>query len=207
MGLPALTHNHSSISSSKVLDLAPMRVSRCKRCQCNREATQGTLGLGSRISKFDHQTTVITAVRVLLHNIFKMMICFGGVCVPLNLLLPFLVGLMHRYGFFQWLKPEYVTLRYWKKRYAERSSLDSVSFMPPYPRQWLLELADDICPTCRWFSGETQKADTATVEPTVQAEVGSEEKATGKQGETVRQRHTQGSVEGDTGQLDGAANS
>ena len=44
------------------------------------------------------------------------MICFGGVCIPLNLLLPFLVGLMHKYGFFHWLKPEYVTIRYWKKR-------------------------------------------------------------------------------------------
>lgn len=46
----------------------------------------------------------------------KMMICIGGVCIPLNLLLPFLVGLLHRYGWLQGFKQEYVTLRYWQKR-------------------------------------------------------------------------------------------
>ncbi|CAL8462188.1 g1719 [Coccomyxa elongata] len=45
------------------------------------------------------------------------MICFGGVCVPVNLLLPFLIGVLHRYGFFQWFKPEWVTVRYWQQRW------------------------------------------------------------------------------------------
>lgn len=59
----------------------------------------------------------------------------------------------------------------------------------------------------RWFPQETaEKTEAATVEPTVQAEVGSEERATGAQGEAVRQRHTQGSVEEDTGQLGATAN-
>ncbi|BDA46051.1 hypothetical protein COCOBI_08-1430 [Coccomyxa sp. Obi] len=45
------------------------------------------------------------------------MICFGGVCVPVNLLLPFLIGVLHRYGFFRWFKPEWVTVRYWQQRW------------------------------------------------------------------------------------------
>ena len=36
-------------------------------------------------------------------------ICIGGVCVPLNLLLPFLVGVLHRYGWFNWFQQEWVT--------------------------------------------------------------------------------------------------
>ena len=44
------------------------------------------------------------------------MICIGPVCIPLNLLLPFLVGVLHRYGFFRWFKAEWVTFRYWRNR-------------------------------------------------------------------------------------------
>ena len=39
----------------------------------------------------------------------SLQICIGGVCVPLNLLIPFLIGLMHRYGYLQWFKQEWVT--------------------------------------------------------------------------------------------------
>ncbi|KAK9906896.1 hypothetical protein WJX75_009878 [Coccomyxa subellipsoidea] len=46
------------------------------------------------------------------------MFCFGGVCVPLNLLLPFLIGVLHRYGFLQWVNPQWVTLRYWQQRWS-----------------------------------------------------------------------------------------
>ena len=83
----------------------------------------------------------------------KMMICFGGVCVPLNLLLPFLVGLMHRYGFFQWLKPEYVTFRYWKKR-CDRSTWvpHPLRFIITY-RQRLLPLVDHIACLQMVFQG------------------------------------------------------
>ena len=31
-------------------------------------------------------------------------ICIGGVCVPLNVLLPFLVGAAHRAGWLKWVK-------------------------------------------------------------------------------------------------------
>lgn len=46
------------------------------------------------------------------------MICIGPVCIPLNLLLSFLVGVLHRYGFFRWFKAEWVTFRYWRNRCA-----------------------------------------------------------------------------------------
>lgn len=45
-------------------------------------------------------------------------ICIGPVCVPLHLLLPFLVGLMHRRGWFKWFKQEWVTIRFWKTWWA-----------------------------------------------------------------------------------------
>ena len=31
--------------------------------------------------------------------------------------LPFLLGILHQYGWFNWIKKEWVTLRYWKKRF------------------------------------------------------------------------------------------
>ena len=36
-------------------------------------------------------------------------------CVPLHLLLPFLLGIAHQYGYLQWFKREWVTLRWWKR--------------------------------------------------------------------------------------------
>ena len=36
-------------------------------------------------------------------------ICLGGVCVPLNLLIPFLIGLAHRNGWLKWIKEEWFT--------------------------------------------------------------------------------------------------
>lgn len=42
-----------------------------------------------------------------------MQICIGPVCIPMNLLLPFLIGVLHRYGWFKWFKAEWVTFRYW----------------------------------------------------------------------------------------------
>ncbi|KAG2485183.1 hypothetical protein HYH03_016072 [Edaphochlamys debaryana] len=45
-----------------------------------------------------------------------MIICLGPVCIPLWGLLPFLVGLLHSYGYLKWFKKEWVTYRYWKQR-------------------------------------------------------------------------------------------
>eukprot|EP01024_Parvocaulis_polyphysoides_P038746 TRINITY_DN34921_c0_g1_i5.p3 TRINITY_DN34921_c0_g1~~TRINITY_DN34921_c0_g1_i5.p3 ORF type:complete len:100 (+),score=1.20 TRINITY_DN34921_c0_g1_i5:158-457(+) len=45
-------------------------------------------------------------------------ICIGPCCIPLHLLLPFLIGVLHRYGFFKWFKQEWVTFQYWSKQYA-----------------------------------------------------------------------------------------
>lgn len=48
-------------------------------------------------------------------------ICIGPVCVPLHLLLPFLVGVLHRYGWLKWFKPEWVTLKFWQKWWSGSS--------------------------------------------------------------------------------------
>ena len=45
---------------------------------------------------------------------FCSQLCLGPVCVPLNLLFPFLVGVAHRAGWLSWFKREWVTLRYWR---------------------------------------------------------------------------------------------
>ena len=34
-------------------------------------------------------------------------VCLGGVCVPLHLLLPFLVVLLHQRGYFKWVNPDW----------------------------------------------------------------------------------------------------
>lgn len=43
-------------------------------------------------------------------------ICLGPVCVPLHLLLPFLLGLAHQYGYLRWLRREWLTWAYWRPR-------------------------------------------------------------------------------------------
>mmetsp|Transcript_934 Transcript_934/g.2387 ORF Transcript_934/g.2387 Transcript_934/m.2387 type:complete len:84 (-) Transcript_934:1099-1350(-) len=44
-----------------------------------------------------------------------MIICLGPCCVPLHCLLPFLLAWLHRQGYLQWFKEEWVTFGYWKK--------------------------------------------------------------------------------------------
>lgn len=45
-------------------------------------------------------------------------LCFGPVCIPLNLLLPFLLGIAHHYGLLRWLKQEWLTLRHWRQQFG-----------------------------------------------------------------------------------------
>lgn len=40
-------------------------------------------------------------------------ICLGPVCVPLHLLIPFVLAYLHRHGYLRWVKKEWVTLRWW----------------------------------------------------------------------------------------------
>lgn len=47
-----------------------------------------------------------------------MQICVGPVCVPMNLLLPFLVGLAHRAGWLSWFRRDWVTLQYWRSAWC-----------------------------------------------------------------------------------------
>ncbi|PNH02301.1 hypothetical protein TSOC_011732 [Tetrabaena socialis] len=49
-------------------------------------------------------------------------ICLGPVCVPLHLLLPFLVGLLHQYGYLKWFKKEWVTFRFWVNKFRGSKS-------------------------------------------------------------------------------------
>ena len=43
-------------------------------------------------------------------------ICIGPVCVPTNLLLPFVIGILHRYGYLKWFRTEWVTFKYWRRQ-------------------------------------------------------------------------------------------
>ena len=49
---------------------------------------------------------------------FCSQLCLGPVCVPVNLLLPFLVGVAHRAGWLSWFKREWVTMRYWRSLFS-----------------------------------------------------------------------------------------
>ncbi|CAL5227854.1 g10887 [Coccomyxa viridis] len=50
-----------------------------------------------------------------------MLLCFGGVCVPLNMLVPFIVGILHKYGYLKWIKPQWFTLRFWQNKWQQRN--------------------------------------------------------------------------------------
>jgi len=50
-----------------------------------------------------------------------MLLCFGGVCVPLNMLVPFIVGILHRYGYLRWIKPQWFTVRFWQNKWEQRN--------------------------------------------------------------------------------------
>lgn len=52
-----------------------------------------------------------------LYSLKMPVICLGPVCIPMNLLLPFLLGLAHHYGFLKWVKREWVTYKWWKERF------------------------------------------------------------------------------------------
>lgn len=41
-------------------------------------------------------------------------ICIGPVCIPLNMFLPFVLGVLHRYGYLNWIKREWVTFTFWR---------------------------------------------------------------------------------------------
>lgn len=45
-----------------------------------------------------------------------MIVCIGGCCVPVHLLLAFLVAAAHRHGYLTWIKEEWVTIRFWRQQ-------------------------------------------------------------------------------------------
>ena len=44
-----------------------------------------------------------------------MIICLGPCCIPVHLLLAFLVGLLHNRGYMLWFKKEWVTYKPWAR--------------------------------------------------------------------------------------------
>lgn len=58
-------------------------------------------------------------------------ICIGPVCVPLNLFLPFLLGILHRYGYLTWVKKEWVTWRYWRQRFSSKTAASTAAAAQP----------------------------------------------------------------------------
>eukprot|EP00211_Chloroparvula_japonica_P008858 CAMPEP_0119123566 /NCGR_PEP_ID=MMETSP1310-20130426/3476_1 /TAXON_ID=464262 /ORGANISM="Genus nov. species nov., Strain RCC2339" /LENGTH=175 /DNA_ID=CAMNT_0007113409 /DNA_START=15 /DNA_END=540 /DNA_ORIENTATION=- len=46
-----------------------------------------------------------------------MIVCIGPCCVPLHLVLAFLVATLHRWGYMTWFKEEWVTFKYWRQRW------------------------------------------------------------------------------------------
>ncbi|KAI8106999.1 hypothetical protein M9434_001647 [Picochlorum sp. BPE23] len=47
-----------------------------------------------------------------------MLICLGGVCIPVHLLLAFFVAWAHRHGYLLFLREEWFTFRYWKQQFS-----------------------------------------------------------------------------------------
>lgn len=47
-----------------------------------------------------------------------MIICLGGVCVPVHLLIPFLLAWAHSRGWLRWVNKEWATVRYWKAKFG-----------------------------------------------------------------------------------------
>lgn len=41
--------------------------------------------------------------------------------MPLNMLVPFIAGILHRYGYFKWMKPQWFTLRFWQNKWQQRN--------------------------------------------------------------------------------------
>ena len=56
----------------------------------------------SRVSPSLCTAKLPTAQTLVLRTAVMPVICIGPVCVPTNLLLPFLIGALHRYGYLQW---------------------------------------------------------------------------------------------------------
>jgi hypothetical protein len=64
-------------------------------------------------------------------------ICIGPVCVPLNLFLPFLLGILHQYGYLKFIKREWVTWAWWRstvRRYGPRWPQPAGGAAPHAPR-------------------------------------------------------------------------
>ncbi|PSC67558.1 hypothetical protein C2E20_8774 [Micractinium conductrix] len=60
-----------------------------------------------------------------------MIICLGPVCVPVHLLLAFLVGLAHQHGYLKWFKREWVMWSFWKQQLGLGKRPDAAAAAAP----------------------------------------------------------------------------
>lgn len=91
----------------------------------------------------------LTFVRPLLFT--QIQICLGPVCIPLHLLLPFLLGLAHQYGLLTWMKREWVTWRFWRNKLFGRCVEPST--LPPNAVKadaWSEGASTSAC-VCCWY--------------------------------------------------------
>jgi hypothetical protein len=58
-------------------------------------------------------------------------ICLGPVCVPLHLLLPFLLTLAHQRGYLRWIKSEWLRFSFWREKLWRKNLSEDVSIEPP----------------------------------------------------------------------------
>ena len=62
-----------------------------------------------------------------------MIICLGPCCIPVHLLLAFLVGLAHNRGYMLWFKKEWVTYKHWARRFGLPVFFGGKKKAPPRP--------------------------------------------------------------------------
>ncbi|GMH35481.1 hypothetical protein BSKO_03349 [Bryopsis sp. KO-2023] len=54
-------------------------------------------------------------------------ICLGPVCIPLHLLLPFVLTWFHQRGYFTWFKREWLSFSHWQQKYKEWGEVATVA--------------------------------------------------------------------------------
>ncbi|KAL6751105.1 hypothetical protein V8C86DRAFT_2789005, partial [Haematococcus lacustris] len=83
-------------------------------------------------------------------------ICIGPVCIPLHMVLAFLLGILHKWGYLKFIKQEWVTWRYWRDRWwgpRARPGKGGVELQPSRGSQQVVDKASGL--------------DTSSAEPSV----------------------------------------
>lgn len=81
--------------------------------QCKRAAPTGTAQQGDGFKARLQTLRQVESASNRVGTARRMIICLGPVCVPVHLLLAFLVGLAHQHGYMKWFKREWVMYSWW----------------------------------------------------------------------------------------------